>query len=249
MRNKKLFTALLALFTSLPMSAYDFIVDGVAYNVTSAEEQTVEVTAGDGNGFYHDNVIIPPTVMFDEITYTVTAIDERAFYFSLITSISLPITIRLIKGNCFYYCNQLKSLTIPEGVETIQNWAISDCKLLESVSLPSTLNDFGVSNFQYCKNLRTVTVAPDNPIYDSRDDCNAIIDTKTNTLHRGCAGTTIPNTVTAIDKYSLSYTTIDSLFIPESVKTIGANEFFSVYRLFFNNWESFCGINYGSSQE
>ena len=171
------FFASLILFCALGFNAwaYDFKVDGVAYNITSTEEKTVEVTAGDNKVFYHDDVVIPPTVTYDGITYTVTAIGNNAFFKNTLTSISLPNTLRIIMDHAFYYCHQLKSLVIPEGVEIIKHWAINDCDQLESVYLPSTLVEFGNMNFGYCPKLSTVVVAPGNPKYDSRENCNAVI--------------------------------------------------------------------------
>lgn len=245
MNNKNLFLALLAFFVNLPIMAYDFVVDSVAYNITSADALTVEVTAGDNNGFYHDDVVIPSTVTYGGVVYTVTAIGENAFYRSPMTSISLPNTLRTIGGYNFYYCNQLKSLTIPEGVETMTSHAIVDCAQLEEVSFPSTMTNFGFQ-FGYTRNLKTVKVAKGNPKYDSRDNCNAVIETATNTLLRACSGTTIPNTIETIEEYSFSYLTLayDDVYLPESVKRIKGSHFCTFKNLYVKDWETFCEINY-----
>lgn len=244
------FFASLILFCVLGFNAwaYDFKVDGVAYNITSTEEKTVEVTAGDNKVFYHDDVVIPPTVTYDGITYTVTAIGNNAFFKNTLTSISLPNTLRIIMDHAFYYCHQLKSLVIPEGVEIIKHWAINDCDQLESVYLPSTLVEFGNMNFGYCPKLSTVVVAPGNPKYDSRENCNAVIETETNTLYRGsCGWSRIPSGIREISDdfllYISSFVQIDSLYIPESVYKIGRSRIYAD-KVYVKDWESLCGINY-----
>ena len=246
MRNKNLILLLLALFVNLPLLAYDFVVDNVAYNITSADAHTVEVTAGDNNGFYHDDVVIPSTVTYGGVVYTVTAIGAGAFNFSPMTSISLPNTLRTI-GGTFYNCHQLKSLTIPEGVETVARSAIDICRQLEEVSYPSTMINFG-GQFSNCPNLKTLKVASGNPKYDSRDNCNAVIETATNTLLRGCPGTTIPNTIEAIEEYSFEYRTVasDSIYLPDSLKRIKGShsEHYIFKNIYVKDWETFCEINY-----
>ena len=79
--------------------------------------------------------------------------------------------------------------------------------------------------------IRTLKVAPNNPVYDSRNDCNAIIETKTNTLIRGCNSTIIPNTVTTIGMNALAQLTFTSINIPESVTEIEEDAFLGCNRL------------------
>ena len=77
-----------------------------------------------------------------------------------------------------------------------------------------------------CSGLTSITVENENTVYDSRDNCNAIIETSTNTLHIGCQNTTIPNSVTTIGERAFSYCTgLTSVTIPSSVTSIGSYAF------------------------
>jgi hypothetical protein len=71
----------------------------------------------------------------------------------------------------------------------------------------------------------SITVDKDNPYFDSRDNCNAVIETASNTLIAGCKKTIIPPTVTSIGDYAFDFCPIVSITIPNSVKQIGAKAF------------------------
>ena len=82
--------------------------------------------------------------------------------------------------------------------------------------------------FNGCKNLASITVDKNNPVYDSRNNCNAVIETATNTLRFGSNNTVIPNTVTAIGNYAFfGLGNMTSIDIPTSVTAIGDGAFYS----------------------
>ncbi len=123
-----------------------------------------------------------------------------------------------------------KSTFIPEGVICIGSHAF-DCSDLTSITIPKSLtsivDDYGVSVFACCNNLSSIVVEDENPKYDSRNNCNAIIETATNTLVQGCKSTTIPNGVTSIgNKAFYECVGLTSLTIPNGVTDIGAGAFF-----------------------
>ena len=74
-------------------------------------------------------------------------------------------------------------------------------------------------------NNGTISVDSGNPIYDSRDNCNAIIEKESNTLIRGCKNTVIPNSVTTIGTHAFGGSEISSIAIPGSVTRIEKNAF------------------------
>lgn len=105
--------------------------------------------------------------------------------------------------NIFEYCNSLQTVVIPKSVETIEEDAFIGC--------------FG---------LESMIVENGNPKYDSRDNCNAIIETASNTLISGCKNTTIPNGITAIRNSAfMGCSSLSAISIPNSVKAIGDNAF------------------------
>jgi hypothetical protein len=119
-------------------------------------------------------------------------------------------------------CDSLESVTIPESVTEIGEMAFSDCCLLESIAIPKSVTKIGDRAFLRCISLESIVVADDNPAYDSRKGCNAIIETETNTLIAGCDTTIIPESVTKIGRSAFnSLTSLESVVIPEGVTEIG----------------------------
>lgn len=152
----KLYFCLLALLLPAMAMAYDFTVDGVYYNITG--DNTVAVTSKtSSSGGYSGEVIVPPTVTNGGVTYTVTAVGDKAFYScSNVTAVSLPGTITSIGENAFYRCTKMADVNIPEGVITIADNAFKECKALTSVTIPSSVTSIGNSAFYQCTVLEEV---------------------------------------------------------------------------------------------
>ena len=127
----------------------------------------------------------------------------------------------------FAFCDSLKNITIPESVTEIGEKAFSDCTSLESITIPESVTKIGNLAFVRCASFKSIVVAEGNPAYDSRECCNAIIKTETNTLIAGCETTIIPGTVTKIGRSAFnSITLLESITIPESVTEIGRCAFY-----------------------
>ena len=136
-----------------------------------------------------------------------------------------------IASNAFYYCIDLNSVTIPNSVTSIGNSAFSECGLT-SINIPNSVTSIGNAAFSGCSGLTSIIVAGSNPKYDSRNNCNAIIETSTNTLLVGCKNTIIPNSVTSIGDYAFyQCISLASIDIPNSVISIGDYAFQGCYRL------------------
>ena len=104
--------------------------------------------------------------------------------------------------------------------------AFEECVSLTSVTIPNSVKNIGDRALSLCKGLTSIIVESDNPVYDSRNDCNAIIETATNTLITGCRNTIIPNSVTNIGKDAfLGCKSLTSIMIPNSVTRIGMRAF------------------------
>lgn len=157
----------------------------------------------------------------------VTAIGNWAFSGCAgLSGIFLPNTVADIGYESFYGCSSLMDVNIPNSVRAIGYQAFYGCTSLRSIHIPGSVRGIASSVFEYCPSLRTISVAPDNPNFDSRDECNAIIITDENTLIAGCRNTTIPPTVTTIDDYAFSgCSTLLGIDIPESVREVGCFAF------------------------
>ena len=131
-----------------------------------------------------------------------------------------------INSCAFQYCINLTGITIPESVKSIGGQAFDGCNSLMSVTIPKSVTSIGSGAFRDCKNLTSIIVETGNSVYDSRNDCNAIIETKSNTLIVGCPTTTIPDGVTSIESCAFfNYNNLTSISIPEGVTSIGSQAF------------------------
>ena len=143
-----------------------------------------------------------------------------------LTSIIMPTSVTSIEGCAFIGCSGLTSITIPKGLTSIGGSAFSNCSGLASIEIPASVMNIGKDAFSGCSGLTSITVEAGNMAYDSRDNCNAIIEKGTNTLIKGCNNTKIPVSVTGIGDDAFSYCNgLTSIEIPEGVTSIGSYTF------------------------
>ena len=144
-----------------------------------------------------------------------------------LTSVTMPNSVTSIGNGAFRNCSSLTSVTIPNFVTSIGHWAFLDCSSLTSVTIPNSVTSIGTYAFRGCSGLTSIAVDSGNTVYDSRDNCNAIIETASNTLICGCMNTIIPNSVTSIGKYAFyKCSGLTSIEIPNSVTSIGSYAFY-----------------------
>ena len=164
--------------------AYDFESGGLYYNIIGNGE--VEVTRSDDT-YYSGSIVIPSSVTYNSTTYSVTSIGDSAF---------------LDLYACYTGYGMITSITIPNSVTSIGDYAFKYCSSLTSITIPNSVTFIGNNAFQYCTGLASISIDANNTIYDSRNNCNAIIETATNILILGCQTTVIPNSVTSIGDYA-----------------------------------------------
>lgn len=228
-----------------------FTVGDLNYQVN--DDQVSVTVTGHVNGYDATGPLdIPASVSYGGNDYTVTTIGTVAFmYCFYLTSLTLPNTVTTIQEGAFAYCSGFTgdlvipnsvitiepsafqicygfdgTLTLGTGLTTIGDYAFNSCDSLKGVvHIPSNVQSLGGNTFGYC-HFDGFVVDPENPYYDSREDCNAIITTSTNELITGCKNTVIPNTVTAIGENAFrGVTGMTSINIPNSVVSIGNNAF------------------------
>ena len=168
-------------------------------------------------------VEIPDTIDGKSVTiigdYAFNGCDELA-------SIELPSSLMSIGEFAFAGCEELTSIDIPSGVKSISIGAFDDCYSLHSITIPSTVTSISENIFNRCDSLEIITIDEDNEKYDSRQGCNAIIETESNSLIQGCKNTVIPDTVTSIPGGAFfQCRSLTSIEIPSSVTSIGNSAF------------------------
>ena len=182
----------------------------------------------------------------------VTSIGKYAFDGCIwLKNITLPSGLVNIGDRAFEGCSRLRSPKIPEGVKTIGEYAFSGCsdnltelelpstletigncafatvKRIQSFTLPASVKSIGRNIIARCKSLTSVKVEEGNKYYDSRDNCNGIIETANNELVASCAATVIPESVTSIGDYGCHMMLGNEFTVPEGITNIGEEAFSS----------------------
>lgn len=179
----------------------------------------------------------------------VKRIGASAFSNCPLKSVNIPNSVTMIENSAFSACRWMKSATLGNSVKIIGEAAFSICPDLKTINLPASLQEIGEKAFyeggmesviipaattkigdgafRHCNNLTTLQVENGNKVYDSRNNCNAVIETATGTLIAGCNSTIIPESVTKIGSEAFyGLRKIYSLNIPSSVTEIDNHAFF-----------------------
>ena len=169
-----------------------------------------------------------------EIKNGVTTIGDWAFANCIyLTSLTIPGSVTTIGEKAFVSCDLITSLTLEEGVTTLGEEAFEGCTSLASVTIPASVTSMGYGPFCNCPNLTAIEVAAGNTHYDSRNNCNAIIETSTNALVAGCDNTVVPDGVTSIGYGAFQGCHLTSMYLPNSVTSIGQYAFAYCKQLHF----------------
>lgn len=179
-----------------------------------------------------------------KIPESVKSIGEGAFRgCTNLCTVNIPSSVKEITGGCFYDCQSLYEIKLPYGLQVIGPYAFQNSGLT-SIEFPETLSEIENDAFSYCNGLETIqipasvvkigdnafynrklkhiSIATGNTVYDSRNDCNAIIETATNTLLYGCQSSFVPNGIAKIGNHAfVGCEELTSIIIPSSVKSIG----------------------------
>ena len=185
------------------------------------------------------------------IPNTITAIKSYAFSgCSSLASITIPESVTSVGRNAFFgtawYNNQPDgavyagkvlyvykgamsantSIEVKDGTVSVSPYAFFGCSSLTSITIPESVTSIGFGAFSDCSSLTSIIVEEGNTTYDSRDNCNAIIEASSNCLIAGCSATIIPGSVTSIGNSAFSgCSSLTSITIPESVTEIGGYAF------------------------
>ena len=224
MKQRLLQTLLIALLVPTGAWADAVEIDGIYYNLNT---DTKEAELKNPRNKTSESIIIPSTVSYDGVTFNVTSIRNNAFsQCEKLKEVVIPNSITSIGEYAFMYCYNLKDFVIPNSVKTLGMRVFYDCRELGSITIPSSVSSIGSNLFYGCDNLSLVKVDSENSVYDSRDNCNAIIETKENKLIAGSKNTIIPSSITAIKSSAFQGCRgLTSIVIGANITSIGSYVF------------------------
>ena len=191
----------------IPASVTSFDKRGVLYNCTSLE--SIRVAAG--NTVYDSRGDCNAVIETESNTLLCGCMNTV-----------IPDTVVEIDSGAFRNCTGLKNISIPTSVKKL--WDFEGCTGLTSLEIPATVETIYGCITKGCINLKSIKVDPNNPKYDSREDCNAIIWTEKNWMISACPTTTIPSSITKLGGYK-GQTELESIVIPDTVTVIGSEAF------------------------
>ena len=221
---KNFFLLLTLLCLSLSARAHDAEVDGIFYNL-DADNKTATVTfQGDNydsyNNEYSGDVVIPETVTYNGITYSVTSLGWACFtYCSSLTSITIPNSVTSLGEYCFSACRSLTSITIPNSVTSLGKCCFSYCSSLTSITIPNSVTSLEYGCFADCSSLTSITIP--NSVTSVGEYC-----------FYGCSGLTsitIPNSVTSVgnDCFNGCSSLTSIYMLPSTPPSTGSNIFYN----------------------
>ena len=235
-----------------PVSAYDFQVDGIYYNLNGEEVTVTNESGGPSNGSYSGDVVIPASVTYEGKTYPVTGIGNYTFCFCYdLISITIPESVTSIVGyNVFTRCSSLEEIIVSvdnpaysslEGVLYNKNQTellkCPDSRL--SITIPNSVTRIGDCAFSFCYELTSIII-PNSVTsigYSAFSNCTGLTaitlpESLTSTgegVFARCSGLTtikLPESLTSIGSGAFSGCEgLTTITIPESVTSIGSGAF------------------------
>lgn len=147
-----------AIATSLSAAAYSFESAGIYYNITG--NNTVEVTYSDrNNNTYSGSISVPETVTNNGTEYSVTKIGEYAFQGSAVTSVSMPECITSIGQYACNECGSLETVVLPTNLDDFSGWCIfRNCRNLKNIAIPENVTEIPNGTFTLCCNLESIII-------------------------------------------------------------------------------------------
>ena len=136
-------------------------------------------------------------------------------------SSAIPHMVRHIYSYAFQGIRGLRIAALPDSLETIGNYAFAECDSLTAIHIPATVRHIGWYSFRQCPQLTTIDIAEDNPVYDSREGCNAVINTGRDMLEQACPATVIPQSVRIIGQQAFyGIASINRITLPTALAEI-----------------------------
>jgi uncharacterized protein YjdB len=213
MKQTKLLFLILAMLMPRMSNADPVEINGIYYNLVS-KFKTAEVTQNPNK--YSGKVVIPKTVTYKNVKYSVTSIGEKTFMgCSELTSVTIPTSVTSIGREAFEGCNGLTSLTLPNGLTSIGEYAFWSCNKVTSLIIPNSVTEIGEYAFGDC-GFTSVTIP------------NGVTSINRGTFYccNNLSSVTIPNSVNEISsEVFMNCHKLKEITIPNSVTSIGSEAF------------------------
>lgn len=234
--KKNVSMLIIFLMACLNSNAYDIELNGIYYDLV--KKAKVAKVSHDWNNDYSGDIVIPTTITYEGVTYTVVSILDYAFSgCKNLNSVILPESLTSI-GEHVFANSSIKEIVIPNSVSEIGKYTFSQCYSLESVTLPSSLTKIEYQLFRLCNKLKSITI-PDNvtEIGDMAfEDCYALCSVSLSKNlqligkqgFRGCKSLeeiVIPDGLLAIGAQAFWQCAFKTINIPNSVLGVGADAF------------------------
>ncbi len=225
---------------------YDFVANGIYYRINDDNASVVVVRSHDYASL--TDIVIPDTVVYDGAKLRVTQVRPFAFYdckklksvvinaekilhesfqgVESLTKVVIGKGARILDENVFRGCSNLTDLEIEPGLHEIRDGAFASCTSLQHLGIPSSLVTILGTPFFRCSGLVTIKVDESNPKYDSRGNCNALIETATNRLMLGSKSTVIPDEIKIIGPWAFYGSPIETINLPSNLNTIEKYAFY-----------------------
>ena len=204
-------------------NAQMIVIDGIYYFLTAATKQAKVTLSPDG---YHGSVLIPEKITYESVEYSVTSIGLAFKGCPGLTSVTIPNSMTIIEEFAFSGCSGLTSVTIPNSVTSIEWGAFVYCSGLTSITIPNSVSAIGNEAFAHCSGLTSITIPNSVTIIGE-------------SAFSGCSGLTsitIPNSVTSIGgsafrdvDLQIVVSLIENPFPIKGKSTLGFSPTFSEY--------------------
>ncbi len=241
--KKKIFTLLLAVAAGVGTMFASVTINGLNYDLNKTEKTAKVAQSSSVSG----DLVIPSSVTYNSVTYSVTSIGSSAFAFCYgLTSVTIGNSVTSIGEDAFSHCYGLTSVTIGNSVTSIGWTAFNGCSGLTSVTIGNSVTSIGSSAFSGCSSLTSVTINSNAIVgkgYSEYSTIGSIFGSQVTEYIIGdevtsigeyafykCSGltsVTIPNSVTIIGEYAFwGCSSLTSVTIPNSVTSIGDRAFY-----------------------